>query len=813
MINENVAVSNAVDEEELGIDVRLILTKFVIYWKWFLVSIVLCAVGAFLYLRYVSPVYKVQASVMINDEKKGSFQNPLMAMADFGLMPGSGGVDNEIEILSSRSMIKQAIMDLGLYVNYEIRKGLSHRTLYGKYPINAYIAEEDLEQLTKSFTIKVSQPDSSSYIIEYKYRNPETKEEETYKKTIASLPYALETPIGNVFLSKGEMKPLPPKVKLYITIVPPVKMARACRKDVMVEPTSRTTSVVYISYWDVNRRRGVAFVNALIAAYNRQNNNDKNMVAMRTEEFIRERLAIVEKELDETEQEMARYKQNSGLTDLVGDARIMLEENSLYEKKNLEITTQLKLITYLREYVNNPENVLQAIPANVGLADAPLSALIAEYNKGVVERNRLLRTAAESNPAVMDVTTSVGLMAEAIRTSVETLYNSLTIQKTSFDKQTAKYNTKISNAPGQEKILAAYMRQQELKSGLYLMLLQKREENSIALAVTVDNAKIVDAAYANERPTSPRPPVVCFVALLLGCMIPMGLIYLSELLRFKIEGRNDLEKLTKVPVLGDVAVSHDLKKGQRGIVIRENQNDMMAEIFRSIRTNLQFMLGGSLEGKVIQFTSTTSGEGKTFVSSNLAMSLALLGKKVILLGLDIRRPRLAEMFGFSNRTSGITSFLAGDPNDKELLFSQIINSGINDNLDILPAGIVPPNPAELLTRVNLDNAIKFLAEKYDYVILDTAPVGLVTDTLIIARVADATVYVCRADYTPKNDILSLNTLYEEKKFNNLSLVLNGVDLTKRKYGYYYGAGNYGRYGGYSNAMRGSYADSGSNKKK
>lgn len=808
MINENVSVNNNVDEEELGIDVRLILTKFVIYWKWFLVSIVLCSVGAFFYLRYVSPIYKIQASVMINDEKKGSFQNPLMAMADFGLMSSSGGVDNEIEILRSRSMIKQAIMDLGLYVNYEMRQGLKHRTLYGKYPINAYIAEDDLERMTKSFTIKVSQPDSLGYVIEYKYRNPETKEEEAFKKIVASLPYALETPIGNVFLSKGEMKVLPPKMKLYITIVPPVKMARTYRKDVTIEPTSRMTSVVYISYWDVNRRRGVAFVNALIAAYNRQNNNDKNMVAMRTEEFIRERLAIVEKELDETEQDMARYKQHSGLTDLVGDARIMLEENSLYEKKNLEITTQLKLITYLREYVNDPKNVLQAIPANVGLSDAPLSALIAEYNKGVVERNRLLRTATESNPVVLDVTTSVGLMAEAIKTSVETLYNSLTIQKSSFDKQTAKYNTKISNAPGQEKILAAYMRQQELKSGLYLMLLQKREENSIALAVTVDNAKIVDAAYANERPTSPKPSMVCFVALLLGCTIPMALIYLSELLRFKIEGRNDLEKLTKVPVLGDVAVSHDLKKGQRGIVIRENQNDMMAEIFRSIRTNLQFMLGGSLEGKVIQFTSTTSGEGKTFVSSNLAMSLALLGKKVILLGLDIRRPRLAEMFGFSNRTSGITSFLAGDPNDKELLFSQIINSGVNDNLDILPAGIVPPNPAELLSRVNLDNAIKFLSEKYDYVILDTAPVGLVTDTLIIARVADATVYVCRADYTPKNDILSLNTLYEEKKFNNLSLVLNGVDLTKRKYGYYYGAGNYGRYGGYSNAMRGSYADSG-----
>ena len=302
---------------------------------------------------------------------------------------------------------------------------------------------------------------------------------------------------------------------------------------------------------------------------------------------------------------------------------------------------------------------------------------------------------------------------------------------------------------------------------------------------------------------SPKSSMILLVALVLGCAIPVAIIYIMELLRYKIEGRNDLEKLTKVPVLGDVAVSHDLKKGQRGIVVRENDNDIMAETFRSIRTNLQFVLDGP-EKKVIQFTSTTSGEGKTFISSNLAMSLALLGKKVILLGLDIRKPRLAEMFGFANRTKGITAFLAGDPDEKELLFDQIIPSGVNENLDILPAGIVPPNPAELLSKKNLDNAISFLKEKYDYVLLDTAPVGLVTDTLIIARVADASVYVCRADYTAKNDLNLVNSLYAENKLKNMSIVLNGVDMAKRKYGYYYGYGGNGKYGRYGYGKYGHY---------
>lgn len=800
-MNNDIVNVNKFEEDEGGFDFKTILMKLIIYWKWFVVSVVFCLICAFVYLRYSTPVYKIQATVMINDEKKGSFQNQMMAMQDFGFMGTTGGIDNEIEILRSKSIIKQAVIDMGMYTVYQLGGRLSKRVIYGAYPVEVQISDEDLAQLTRGFTMSISKVDSLVYKIEYEHEDVDGDIEE-FEKTVSAFPYVLDSPVGQLILSKGEMS-LELGQTLSVSIVPPIRMARSCLGNLSVEPTSKTTSVAHISYLDVNKRRGVDFVNSLVAAYNRENNNDKNVVAMKTEEFIKERLDIVSAELDATELEMAQYKKNSGLTTVVGDAQKILEASSEYEKKNVEIATQLKLVTYLRDYVNDPKNHLQAMPGDVGLADASLTTLIGKYNTGVVERNRMLRTASESNPAVIDITMSVELMAQTIKTSVESLYESLTIRKQDVERQAAKFDSKRGAAPTQEKVLMGYERQQEVKSGLYLMLLQKREENSIALAATADNAKIIDAALANDFPVSPKSNMIWLIALVMGCAIPVVVIYAMELLRYKIEGRNDLEKLTKVPVLGDVAIAHDLKNGQRGIVVHENDNDMMAETFRSIRTNLQFMLD-SPEKKVIQFTSTTSGEGKTFVSSNLAMSIALLGKKVLLMGLDVRKPRLAEMFGLADRTKGITVFLAGDPNDKQLLFEQIIPSGINDNLDILPSGIVPPNPAELLSKKNLDNAISFLKEKYDYVLLDTAPVGLVTDTLIIARVADASVYVCRADYTAKNDLDLVNTLYAEKKLKNMSLVLNGVDMTKRKYGYYYGYGSNGKYGRYGYGKYGHY---------
>lgn len=810
MIDGNLNI-NQFEEEQDGFDIKSVLVKIFIHWKWIVVSVLICLGVAKLHLQKQTPVYKIQATIMINDGQKGSFQNQMQTFQqDFGIMSTTSGLDNEIEVLRSKSVIKQAVLDLGLYTRYSIDNGRFRpaSTLYGAYPVEVKLSREDAEKLSGGATFVITQPDANSCVIAYSHFDESKNEVVEVRKEVSSLPYTLNTHIGRLTLVKGDMAPLAPGKELKVSIVPPLLVARGCLGTLSIEPTSKTTSIACISYLDVNKRRGVDFVNQLVAAYNKENNNDKNIVATKTEEFIERRLEKVSAELDEAEEQVAQFKRSSGLVSLSGDAQRAIQGSSEYEKQQTEIATQLKLVDFLFEYINDPKNHLLPIPANVGLSDAGLTALINRYNEIVVERSDLLRTASESNPAVVDATAMATLMSDAIKTSISTLQSSLKIRKSDFERQAKKYDLKLGDAPTQEKILAGYERQLEVKSGLYMMLLQKREENSIALAATADNAKLIDAALANDAPVSPNRKTTWLIALAIGIAVPIALIYLREVLRYKIEGRNDLEKLTKIPVLGDVAVSHDVKNDARAIVVRENSNDLMAETFRGIRTNLQFVLDGP-EKKVIQFTSSNPGEGKTFVSSNLATSMALLGKKVLLVGLDVRKPRLAEMFNLPDYKKGITAFLSGDANDKQLLLEQIMPSGINKNLDILPAGIIPPNPAELLSRKNLDKAIEYLKEIYDYIILDTAPVGLVADTLIISRVTDATVYICRADYTPKNDLKLANSLFKENKLRNMSIVLNGIDMSKRKYGYYYGYGSRGKKNGrYGYGQYGKYGQQG-----
>jgi capsular exopolysaccharide synthesis family protein len=392
---------------------------------------------------------------------------------------------------------------------------------------------------------------------------------------------------------------------------------------------------------------------------------------------------------------------------------------------------------------------------------------------------------------IQNLNTSIKAQHANVINSIASVRNGLLIAKQDIERQAGKYNVRIEQAPEQERILTNISRQQEIKSGLYLMLLQKREENSITMAATADNAKIIDAPLADNIPVSPKSSLILLIGLILGVVIPAGVIYVMDLLQFKIGTRHDVEKLTTMPILGEIPLQAETD-GNRTIVVRENENNMMAETFRSLRTNLQFMLS-SEDHKVILFTSTSPGEGKTFTSVNLAVSLALLGKKVVLLGLDIRKPRLAEHFGFSHKQEGITKFLSGGTND---IFSLLIDSGVTENLKVLPAGMVPPNPAELLASPRLEKAIDALKEKFDYVLLDTAPVALVTDTLIAGRVADLSVYVCRSEVTHKSDFELVNEIRKERKLPHMALVVNAVNLESKRYGYGYGYGKYGKYGRY-----------------
>ena len=403
------------------------------------------------------------------------------------------------------------------------------------------------------------------------------------------------------------------------------------------------------------------------------------------------------------------------------------------------------------------------------------------------------RQGIEMAPQVQTLNATISDLQASIQTALLQARRSADIARQGIQSEYSKYQGRISSAPVQERVLTQIGRQQDVKSGLYLMLLQKREENSISLAATADKGRLLDEPLINGK-VSPKNAIILLAALVIGFLLPMLVLYLLTFFRYKIEGHDDVARLTSMPIVADVAVASDSVKSAAGIVVQANKNNQIDEIFRSMRTNIQFMLKENQ--KVILFTSSTAGEGKTFNAANLAVSFALLGKKVVLCGLDIRKPALGRLFGISDRKDGITHLLKMDKVTEDALNKQICPSLVNENLDLLLAGAVPPNPAELLARDSFEQTINLLRERYDYVILDTAPVGLVTDTLQIGRVADVTVFVCRADYTPKSSFGLLNTLAKEQKLPNPCVVLNGVDMSKRKYGYYYGYGKYGKYGRY-----------------
>lgn len=624
--------------------------------------------------------------------------------------------------------------------------------------------------------------------------------EKEYQKHFEKLPAIFPTDEGtlaffqdvdSVTLQDGTKVPRLEKNVRHITatINKPMRVAKGYCSSLSIAPTSKTTSVAVISLKNSSLQCGQDFINQLLEMYNRNTNNDKNEIAQKTAEFIDERISIISKELGSTEADLETFKRDAGITDLTSEAQIALAGNAEYEKKSVENRTQISLVNDLRKYLRG--NEYEVLPSNVGLQDAALIGAIERYNEMLVERKRLLRTSTENNPAIVNLDTSIRAMKANVQATLEGTLQGLMITKSNLDREASRYSRRISNAPGQERAYVSIARQQEIKAGLYLMLLQKREENAIALAATANNAKIIDEAIADDTPVSPKRSMIYLIALVLGVGIPVGIIYLIELTKFKIEGRADVEKLTSVPIIGDIPLTDEKNDKNGSIAVFENKNNLMSETFRNIRTNLQFMLDN--DQKVILVTSTVSGEGKSFVSANLAISLSLLGKKVVIVGLDIRKPGLNKVFHLSNKEKGITQYLSNPETD---LMELVQPSDVNKNLFVLPGGAVPPNPTELLARNGLDKAIEILKQNFDYVIMDTAPIGMVTDTLLVGRVADLSVYVCRADYTHKAEYTLINELAIEKKLSKLCTVINGVDLKKRKYGYYYGYGKYGKYYGY-----------------
>lgn len=785
-------------ENEKPVDYKAILFEYLMYWPWFVACLLVCIVGAWCYLRYQAPVYNVNATVLIKQDDKnkaGGANASLAAMQDLGMLSMANNFDNEVEIIQSRTLLKKVVNALNLNITYTEKRTFGYPIqLYKNTPIQVWMNPEEADKLPSPLQIQLGYtPDGKVQADALFTRNGK---EEIVSKHFDKLPGVLVTPVGTVTLSFKDSTNIQDAHTICASIISPTAAAANCKSRLSAEPVSKVTTIVRLNYNDTHIGRGMDFLNTLVALYNRDANDDKNEVASRTAEFIDGRIQIINQELGTTESQLATYKQKAGLTDLSSDAQLALKGNAEYEQKRADNATQLRLVQFLKEYIDNPSNQMEVIPANIGLTDNALTTVVAQYNEMLTERKRLLRTSSENNPAVVNLDASIEATRKNVQASVNSVLKGLEITRNDLENQARKFEGKISNAPTQEKELLSITRQQEIKASLYLMLLQKREENAITLAATANNGRMVEEPLPGG-PVSPNSKTYYLLALVLGIGVPVAVIFLRNLLRFKIEGRADVEKITDVPVVGDVPMVDT--KGNP-IVVHENQNELMEEVFRSVRTNIQYMLQ---EGqKVILFTSTSSGEGKSFTTGNLACSFAFMGKKVVIVGLDIRKPGLNKIFQISHKEKGITQYLA-NPEHTDLL-SLCQPSTISANLYILPGGTVPPNPTELVARKALDKAIEILKANFDYVILDTAPIGMVTDTQLIARVADLSVYICRAGYTHKSHYELINELKKDHKLPNLCTLINCIDMNQRKNGYYYGYGKYGKYGKYGYGKKYGY---------
>lgn len=787
--NETVVAVNEERDDSL-LNFQFLIKTFILNWQWFLLSLIITMSAAMIYVRYSLPVYQVSAKVLIKDEDNTSSRgrsNQIMNTNTLGILTSTDGFDNELEILKSKSLAEETVLDLKLYVNYYSVGKIIDVPVYDETPVLVDLNKEKLEVLEGPVKLQISK-DNNIYNVQGVCMRNGAKQ---VFKGQGKLPFIIKSPVGTISLVQNPRFVESDVKKKYIANIYNPKDVINSYVNIGVEPLSKTTSIAVLTRNDLLPERAKEYLKHLVTVYNRQANEDKNIIAVRTEEFINQRLEKINAELGSTDGAIERYKRNNNIIDAASSAQLSLSQSNEADISLRDINTQIMLMQSLKEYMQTPTNKYQTLPSNVGLKDPSAASLIGQYNQIALERSRVLRSASEHSPVIQELTSQLDALVSSINGAIDQSKRGLEIQKKAIMSTYGKYTGKLSQTPEQERFLTEIGRQQTVKSSLYIMLLQKREENSITLAATSDKGRLIDEPAFMGK-VKPKTAIIMLIALLLGIGLPLLILILKELLRYRIEGRQDVEKLTDCPIIADIAMANESIKAVGDIVIKENQNNQMEEIFRGMRTNLQFMLKESQN--VIMFTSSVSGEGKTFVAGNLATSFAFLGKKVLLVGLDIRRPRLSHLFGMDNKKEGITTLLTKNSVSTDDVLSLCMPSGVNKNLDLLIAGPIPPNPSELLTRSTLKEIFDILRKEYDYVIVDTAPVGLVTDTLHIGKVADATVMVCRADYTEKSSFSMINDFAENNKLPNVSIVVNGVDMSKKKYGYAYGYGKYGKYG-------------------
>ncbi|WP_271784558.1 GumC family protein [Aquimarina algiphila] len=753
------------------------IIKYLKKWYWFVLSVVIFVSLAYVKVRYTIPQYNVSSMIIISQDESIS-ESELSAFKDLGLLDDSQNkIENEIQIIKSRTLLTNVVNNLNLNVRYFSEGRILEVENYPKSLIEINFLSDDTIVHTKSqvFHVKINSGTSFSFLD----KKGKKLSDHSFGKTISS-------GVGDIVITPS-VEDIESHLNKTIKIqIAPVKsVAEGYRGRLSISPL-KNSSIVRISLNDPVKEKAKDIINNLVEEYNKATIQNKKQASARTADFINERLDLISGDLTEVDDEAAGYLSKYGLTNDIGaQTQRVADIDSRNVQEIAQLNTQLSLIESMRRFVLSQEGRYDLVPANLGFDDPTITTTVSRYNGLILQRQRLLKTSSVQNPVVVNIDQQIDGLRQVLIGSLNSLRSSINIRLKSLRTQDQYFSGKLYNAPIRQKDLRVIEREQTIKEQLYLYLLQKREEAEITSHITLSNARVIDkASTLSSYPVSPNKKTIFAGAFFLGFVLPFLIIYTSDLLNVKIRSREDLEKVLSMPIIGSIPKV----KSKKQIVISQNDRSGIAEAFRILRTNLDFLLAGinKDKGKVIFVTSTISGEGKTLISSNLAKTLSISGKKVAYLGTDLRDPKFHKFFDLPNGrdTKGLTNYIMNaELNPEDIIY----NDKEENSFDIIPSGAIPPNPAELLMQERVNSMFEYLQSEYDYVVVDTAPVSLVTDTLLIAKFADLSIYIVRENYSDKRVLQVPENFYREKRLPNIAVLLNAA-ATKTGYNYGYGYG-------------------------